>query len=47
MNEKVNKFLLAKDEFMTEMHLRQHWFTYSVCKNYSLKTKKEYKNLKK
>ena len=31
MNEIVNKFLLAGDKFMPEMHLRQHGFTYSAC----------------
>ena len=31
MNETVNKFLLARDEFMPEMHLRQPGFTYSAC----------------
>ena len=31
MNEIVNKFLLAQDTFMPEMHLRQTGFTYSVC----------------
>ena len=31
MNEIVNKFLLAGDKFMTEMHLRQPGFTYSAC----------------
>ena len=31
---------------MSEMHLRQPQFTYSACGNL-LKTKKEYKNLKK
>ena len=31
MNEIVNKFLLAGDEFMPEMHLRQPGFTYSAC----------------
>ena len=31
MNETVNKFLLAGDKFMPEMHLRQSGFTYSVC----------------
>ena len=28
MNEIVNKFLLAGETFMTEMHLRQLGFTY-------------------
>ena len=31
MNEIVNKFLLAGDKFMQEMHLRQPRFTYSAC----------------
>ena len=30
MNEIVNKFLLAGDKFMPEMHLKQPGFTYSV-----------------
>ena len=30
MNEAVNKFLLASDKFMPEMHLKQPGFTYSV-----------------
>ena len=31
MNEIKNKFLLAEDKFMPEMHLRQPGFTYSAC----------------
>ena len=31
MNEIVNKFLLAGNKFMSEMHLKQPGFTYSVC----------------
>ena len=31
MNEFVNKFLLAGDKFMPEMHLKQLGFTYSAC----------------
>ena len=31
MNEIVNKFLLAGDEFIPEMHLKQPRFTYSAC----------------
>ena len=31
MNEIVNKFLLAGDKFMLEMHLKQPGFTYSAC----------------
>ena len=31
MNEIVNKFLLARDKFMPEMHLKQPGFIYSAC----------------
>ena len=31
MNEIVNKFLLADNKFMPEMHLKQPGFTYSAC----------------
>ena len=31
MNSIINKFLLAGDKFMLEMHLRQSQFTYSAC----------------
>ena len=31
MNDVINKFLLAGDKFMTEMHLRQPQFVYSAC----------------
>ena len=31
MNEIANKFLLAGDKFMLEMHLKQRGFTYSAC----------------
>ena len=31
MNEIANKFLLAGDKFMPEIHLRQFGFTYSAC----------------
>ena len=31
MNNIINKFLLAGDKFMHEMHLRQPQFTYSAC----------------
>ena len=31
MNEVLNKFLLARDKFIPEMHLKQLGFTYSVC----------------
>ena len=41
MNEIVNKFLLAGDKFMPEMHLKQPSFTCSAC---GLFTKKQRKN---
>ena len=31
MNEIVNKFLLAGDRFMPEIHLKEPGFTYSTC----------------
>ena len=31
MNETVIKFLLAGDNFMPEMHLKQPGFTYGAC----------------
>ena len=44
MNEIVNKFLLAGDKFMSEIHLKQTGFTYRVCGTFT-KKKKEWKNL--
>ena len=35
MNHIVNKFLLAGDKFMPEMHLRQPGFTYSTCGSFT------------
>ena len=35
MNEIVNKFLLAGDNIMPEMHLKQPGFIYSVCSPFS------------
>ena len=46
MNETVNRFLMAGDKFMPEMHLKQPGFTYSACGPFT-KKKKEFKNLKK
>ena len=43
MNEIVNKFLLAGDKFMPEMHSRQPGFTYGACGSF---TKKQRKNPK-
>ena len=31
MNEIVNKFLLAEDKFMPEMHFKQPGVSYSTC----------------
>ena len=31
MNNVINKFLLAGDKFVPEMHLRQSQFTYGAC----------------
>ena len=39
MNNVINKFSLAGDKFMPEIHLRQPQFTYSM--------NKEFKSLKK
>ena len=35
MNNITNKFLLAGDKFMPEMHLRQPQFTYSACRPFA------------
>ena len=35
MNELVNKFLLAGDKVMPEMHLRPPGFTYSACRPFT------------
>ena len=36
MNEIVNKFLLAGDKFMPEMHLKQPGFIYSACGTFAI-----------
>ena len=46
MNEIDNKFLLAGDEFMPEMHLKQLRL-HIVLVDHELKINKELKNLKK
>ena len=46
MNEAVNKFLLAGDKSMPEMHLKQPGFTYSACGPFT-KNKERIQNLKK
>ena len=45
MNKIINKFLLAEDIFMPEMHLRLD--LYIVLVDHLQKTKKESENLKK
>ena len=46
MNNIINKFLLAGDKFMPEMHLRQPQFIYSACGSFT-RIEKELKNLNK
>ena len=46
INELFDKFLLAGDKFMPEMHLKRCRFTYSACGPFT-KTKERIKNLKK
>ena len=41
MNEIVNKFLIKRDKFMPEMHLRQPGFTYTLCRPFTKQNKKE------
>ena len=43
MNEIVNKFLLAGDKFMPEMHLKQPGFTYSACGSFTKNKKRTQK----
>ena len=45
MNEIANKFLLAGDKFMPEMHLKQPGFTYSACGPFT-KNKERIQNFK-
>ena len=47
MNNVINKFLLAGDKFMPEMHLSQPQFVYSALVDLLLDIKKELKNLNK
>ena len=35
MNEIVNKFLLAGNNFMLEMHLKQPEFTHNACRPFT------------
>ena len=40
MKEIVNKFLLAGDKFMSEIHLKQPGFTYNACEPFTKKKEK-------
>ena len=44
MDEIRNKFLLAGDKFMPEMHLRQPGFTYSACGPFTKNKKRSKKS---
>ena len=46
MNEIVNKFLLAGDKFIPEMHLKQPGFTYSACRPFTKNKKRTEKFMK-
>ena len=46
MNNVINKFLLAGDKFMPEMHLKQPQFVYSACGPFT-RHKERTKNLNK
>ena len=43
MNEIVNRFLLAGDKFIPEMHLKQPGFTYNACGPFTKNNKKNSK----
>ena len=45
MNAIVNKFLLAGDKFMPEMHLKQSGFAYCACGPF-IKNKERIKKIK-
>ena len=45
MNKIVNKFLLASNKFLPEMHLKQPGFTYSACEPFK-KNKERIEKLK-
>ena len=46
MNKIINKFILAGDEFMPEMHLKQPVFTYSASGSFT-KNKERIKTVNK
>ena len=43
MNEIVNKFLLAGDKYVPEMHLRQQAFWYSACGPFTKSKERKFK----
>ena len=43
MNAMINKFQLARDKFIPEMHLKQPRYTYNACGLFT-KTKRRIKN---
>ena len=45
MNVTIKKFLLTRDKFMPELHLRQPRFTYSACR-WFMKHRKRVKKFK-
>ena len=45
MNVTIKKFLLTRDKFMPELHLRQPRFTYSACRLF-MKHRKRVKKFK-
>ena len=47
MNKIINKFLLAGDKFMPELHLKQPEFTYSACGPFTKHWERIQKNLEK
>ena len=47
MNEMVNKFLLAGDKFMPEIHLRLGLYLFKVVVDHFKKQRKNIKNLEK
>ena len=44
MNKIVKKFLLAGDKFISEMHLKQPWFTHSACGSFNKNKERIQKN---
>ena len=47
MNDIINKFLLTGDKFMSELHLPIYLHLPTVLMGHLIKSKKEYKSLKK